>query len=86
MKKFDGDPNNYDIWEDFFMATLCIMKLYVAFDKYSDHLISDFNVSKARKTFKIYVKKAGEGKKEREVKNKSKDRVVAVGFVSQVSC
>ena len=47
-KQFDGDPNNHDIWEYSFMATLRKMKLHVELDHYSDDRTNDFNETKAK--------------------------------------
>ena len=50
VKTFDGDAKNYDIWEDSFMATLRILNLHLAFDRYIDDRPVDFNLTKAKQT------------------------------------
>ena len=54
-KSFDGDGNNYDIWEDSFMATLRILNLHLAFDKYAADRPEDFDLTKAKQAVYDYL-------------------------------
>ena len=55
VKSFDGDANNYDIWEDSFMATLRILNLHLAFEKYADERPDAFNLTRAKQTVYDYL-------------------------------
>ena len=55
LKTFDGDANNYEIWEESFMAALRLKGLHLAFDRYARQRSDDFDLNAAKQSIYDYL-------------------------------
>ncbi|XP_063609275.1 uncharacterized protein LOC134783360 [Penaeus indicus] len=54
-KPFDGNADNYDLWEENFHGVLYVMKLHHAFDRYASERPDGYNLEDAKKTIYSYL-------------------------------
>ena len=55
LKIFDGDVNNYEIWEESFMAAIRLKGLHFAFERYENQRPEGFDVASAKYSIYDYL-------------------------------
>ena len=55
IREFDGKPENYEDWEDSFIASLRLLKLHLAFPKYISLRPAGFDLEASKQTIYDYL-------------------------------